>query len=89
MQNNQFEFVHYSDSLLEEYPDIEWTEQNLLQDEKMVDNKKGYIKAAINSKKNEKASEKEMPVAAQPKIKRKAKAKAAPKKEEKVIITHF
>lgn len=45
------------DSLLEEYPDIEWTEQNLLQDEKMVDNKKGYIKAAINSKKNEKANE--------------------------------
>lgn len=45
------------DSLLEDYPDIEWTEQNLLQDEKMVENKKGYIKAAINSKRNEKANE--------------------------------
>ena len=45
------------DSLLEEYPDIEWPEQNLLQDEKMVENKKSYIKAAINSKKNEKANE--------------------------------
>lgn len=45
------------DSLLEEYPDIEWTEQKLLQNEKMVENKKGYIKAAINSKRNEKANE--------------------------------
>lgn len=45
---------------------------------------------ALNtSKKNEKTKETEVPVAAQPKIKRKAKAKATPKKEEKVIITHF
>lgn len=43
----------------------------------------------LGSKKNEKASEKEMPVAAQPKIKQKAKIKSTPKKEEKVIITHF
>ena len=53
--NNLFSYAY--DSLLEEYPDIEWSEQNLLQDEKMVANKKGYIKAAINSKKNEKANE--------------------------------
>jgi putative ATPase involved in DNA repair len=45
------------DSLVEEYPEIEWTEQDLLRDEKMVDNKKRYIKAAINLKKNEKANE--------------------------------
>jgi len=45
------------DSLCEEYPEIEWKKQDLLQDEKMVDNKKNYIKAAINSKKNEKANE--------------------------------
>ena len=45
------------DSLLEEYPNIEWTQQNLFRDEKMIDNKKNYIKAAINSKKNEKANE--------------------------------
>ncbi|CAI3394134.1 AAA family ATPase [Enterococcus cecorum] len=45
------------DSLIEEYPGIEWTKQNLLKDEKMIDKKKGYIKAAINSKKNKKANE--------------------------------
>jgi len=45
------------DSLLEDYPNIEWTQQNLFHDEKMIDNKKNYIKAAINSKKNEKANE--------------------------------
>ena len=45
------------DSLLEEYPDLEWTEQKLLQDDKMVDSKKSYIKDAINLKKNEKANE--------------------------------
>lgn len=45
------------DSLVEEYPEIEWTEQDLLWDEKMVDYKKSYIKAAINLKKNEKANE--------------------------------
>lgn len=45
------------DSLVDEYSDIVWTEQNLLQDEKMVENKKGYIKAAINSKKNKKSNE--------------------------------
>lgn len=45
------------DSLLEEYPGIEWTKQNLLKDEKMIDKKKGYIKAVINSKKNKKANE--------------------------------
>ncbi len=45
------------DYLLEEYPDIEWTEQKLLRDEKMVDRKKAYIKAVIASKKNEKANE--------------------------------
>lgn len=45
------------DSLFEEYPAIEWTEQDLLWDEKMVHNKKSYIKAVINSKENEKANE--------------------------------
>ena len=45
------------DSLLEDYPNIEWTQQNLFHDEKMIDNKKNYIKAAIKSKKNEKANE--------------------------------
>ena len=45
---------------------------------------------AINTgKKNEKASEAEVPVTAQPKIKRKAKSRVTPKKEEKKIITHF
>lgn len=43
--------------LLEEYSDIEWTEQKLLRDEEMLDKKKAYIKAAIASKKNEKANE--------------------------------
>lgn len=50
---NSFDY----DSLLEEYPGIEWANQKLLHDEKMVDGKKSYIKAAINSKKNEKANE--------------------------------
>lgn len=45
------------DGLLKEYPTIEWSEQKLLLDEQMVDSKKSYIKAAINSKKNEKANE--------------------------------
>jgi len=45
------------DSLFKEYPYIEWTEQDLFHDEKMVDNKKSYIKVVINSKKNEKANE--------------------------------
>lgn len=45
------------DGLLKEYPAIEWSEQKLLLDEQMVDSKKSYIKAAINSKKNEKANE--------------------------------
>lgn len=49
--------VYAYDSLVDEYSDIVWTEQNLLQDEKMVESKKGYIKAAINSKKNKKANE--------------------------------
>lgn len=45
------------DGLLKEYPTIEWSEQKLLLDEQMVNSKKSYIKAAINSKKNEKANE--------------------------------
>lgn len=53
--NNRSSYAY--DSLLEEYPDIEWSKQDLLQDEEMVENKKDYIKAAINSKKNEKANE--------------------------------
>lgn len=32
------------DSLLEEYPDIEWTEQNLLQDEKWLITRKAILK---------------------------------------------
>ena len=53
--NNLYEYTY--DSLLEDYPDIEWTKQNLFHDEKNIANKKGYIKAAINSKNNEKANE--------------------------------
>lgn len=45
------------DGLLKEYPTIEWSEQKLLLNEQMVNSKKSYIKAAINSKKNEKANE--------------------------------
>lgn len=45
------------DGLLKEYPTIDWSEQKLLLDEQMVNSKKSYIKAAINSKKNEKANE--------------------------------
>jgi len=53
--NNLSKYAY--DSLFEEYPDIEWTEQNLFHDEKIIANKKNYIKAAINLKKNEKANE--------------------------------
>ena len=42
------------DSVLKEYSTIKWTKQKMLLDEKMLEDKKSYIKAAINSKKNEK-----------------------------------
>ena len=45
------------DSIFEEYPNIEWMEQNLLQDKELVDRKKAFIKATIDLKKNEKANE--------------------------------
>lgn len=45
------------DGLLKEYPAIDWAEQKSLLDVQKVDSKKSYIKAAINSKKNKKASE--------------------------------
>lgn len=49
--------IYDYDSLLEDYPNIEWTEQDRFQDEKMIDNKKSYIRASINSRKNKKANE--------------------------------
>ena len=45
------------DGLYSEYPEIDWTKQESFRKQKNVDSKKSYIKAAINSKKNQKASE--------------------------------
>lgn len=45
------------DGLVKEYDAIDWSEQELFFNDQMVAVKKSYIKAAINAKKNEKASE--------------------------------